>query len=180
MVREPEGTLVATEAPVRGDLDSLTAPQLLALYVRLLDAMRTRGMIHSGKVVGEYAEALVCRALGLEAAPGGTEGYDALDPQNGERYQIKARRLTAKARDAGMGPFRGLDQAPFDWFVGVVLDNDFHVVRVIKVPHAVVVAVARLVAYDGSHRITVGPHLLRRSDVTDVTGLVQRAALDWA
>ena len=67
--------------------------RLLALYVELEDeSMRRDVMRKRGEFVGGYTEVLVCRALGLEREANETPGYDATDPNNGARYQIKGRR----------------------------------------------------------------------------------------
>jgi hypothetical protein len=153
--------------------------ELLREYVRILAALRSRGLIRTGKVVGDYAEALVCRALVLDPANGPVQGYDAIDPSTQLRYQIKARRIGPKWKDVGMGPFRGLDQDLFDVFVGVVFDQDFRVVRAVSVPQALVMLLAHAVSYDQTHRLNVGPGLLLQPGVTDLTESLRSVADAW-
>lgn len=160
-------------------LATATLAELLASYVAVLDELRARRVVRTGKVVGDYAEALVARALRLDLAAGPTEGYDATDHATGERYQIKARRIGRVWRDVGMGPFRGLDEDLFDVFVGVVFDVDLSVIRALRVPRPVVVTNARPVAYDGTHRLQVGPRLAAVEGVTDITALLHDTVGAW-
>jgi hypothetical protein len=163
----------------REPLADVSPADLLRDYVRIVAALRARGLVRTGKVVGDYAEALVCRALGLVPADGPMRGYDAIDPMTKHRYQIKARRIGPRWRDAGMGPFRDLDRDLFDVFVGVVVDQDFEVVRAVSLPKWIVSGHGHRVAYDGTHRINVGPGLLEVDGVTDVTELLREAAATW-
>ena len=170
----------STGSPAARPFAGAAIPDLLASYVALLDELRARGVVRTGKVVGDYAEALVARALGLDLANGPMEGYDAVDPRSGERYQVKARRIGPRWRDVGMGPFRGLDEDLFDVFVGVVFDADMSIVRALRVPRSVVLANVRLVAYDGTHRLRVGPRLAGLDGVTDIAELLWQTATSWA
>ncbi len=78
-----------------------------------------------------------------------------------------------------MGPFRDLDRGLFDVFIGVVFDEDFGVVRAVRVPYDVVRERARLVAYDGTHRLHVGPGLLDVPGVADITEQLRATAETW-
>jgi hypothetical protein len=160
-------------------LRGASLPDLLATYVGVLAELRRRGVTRTDKVVGEYAEALVARALGLDRAAGPTEGYDAIHPVTAQRYQVKARRLGPKWKEAGMGPFRNLDRPLFDVFVGVVFDPDLLVIRAISLPRALVTELARVVRYDGTHRLQVGRRLAEADGVTDITRLLQETAAAW-
>jgi len=51
-----------------------SVPELIAQYVQVLKALKARGVLRSSKVVADYAEAIVVRALNLEPAESGTRG----------------------------------------------------------------------------------------------------------
>ena len=60
--------------------------------------MRRRGIIrNNNNPLGDFAEDLVCRSLGLQIAQNqAQQGFDATDAQK-VRYQIKSRRTLANA-----------------------------------------------------------------------------------
>jgi hypothetical protein len=156
-----------------------SVPELIAQYVQILDALRTRGVIRSQKVVADYAEAIVIRALALEPANEGTRGFDARDPATGSRIQIKARQVAPGVGNLAVGPFRDLAAGLFDELVGVVFESDFSVRRALRVPLDVVRTRSIMVRYDGAARIQLGPELHADPGVRDVTDQVRAAAAGW-
>ena len=71
------------------DLNQMAVADLLRLFSRVLDELRSRGVVRStNNPVADYAEYLVIKALDLRAAPKSTKGYDAVDA-NERKYKVK-------------------------------------------------------------------------------------------
>ena len=85
--------------------------------------------------VGDYAEWLVAQKLNLELEKNSRRGYDATDIQ-GNRYQIKARRLIKKNQPQILSAIRHIDD--FNYLVAVILNDKCEVIRVIKVIREVI------------------------------------------
>src|SRR5712671_1175595 len=78
------------------ELGGLSTSNLLQLSAGVIDELRRRGVIRTtNNPVADYAELLAARAFGLVLAGRSEAGYDATDAA-GNRYQVKARRLTAQ------------------------------------------------------------------------------------
>lgn len=145
-----------------GDLDTLPVRQLLAQYADIVEALRRRGVTRSSNnPVADYTEHLVCLGLGLERAPNSRAGHDATDAE-GQRYQIKGRRLTPQNPSTELSAIRRLDTMPFHFLVAVVFRPDFSVDYAAQIPVAVVAARARFTAHTNSHRFQ-----MRRSDLDE-------------
>jgi hypothetical protein len=79
-----------------------------AFHVEILDELRSRKVVRtSNSPVGDYAEWLVARRMGLKLMTSSMAGYDAFDDQ-GIRYQIKCRRITRKKKAFQLGAIRNL------------------------------------------------------------------------
>ena len=87
---------------------------------------------------GGYAEALVCRGLGLERQRRGHPGFDGLDrsAEPAVRYQIKGRRNDNDR--VHTGPLPNIGRHQFDHLVMVIFNTDFTVRRADKIPYCVV------------------------------------------
>lgn len=154
--------MAQSEAPVK---------DLVRAYALSLEALTARGVIRSHKVLADYAEWLATEALRLTLVPGGSQkGYDAVDPRNGLTYQVKARRLAPPYFQPDLRGFGDLDERPFDFLVGILVDADYAVVSAAVVPLAVVRQRAK------GTRLYMGRGLLSAADVRDVTAKVRRVS----
>ena len=143
--------------------------QLLAAYGSLMGEMRQRGIVRSANnPVADYAEALVSRALGLSLEVPSRAGFDALGP-DGRRYQIKARRLTARNTSTQVGAIRNLDQRPFDVLAAVAFDASLSVRYAALIPVHIVAEIARYSRHTNAHIFHFRPGLLKDPRVSDVT-----------
>jgi hypothetical protein len=87
------------------------------------------------------AEWLVTRHLGVHLAASGVQrGFDATDGR-GRTYQIKSR-IVRCPRERTSFDFRDL-RGPFDHLICVFFSPEFEVLRAVRVPRAVVRALAR-------------------------------------
>jgi len=71
------------------DTKSATTAELLQLYGKILEELKTRKVIRTANSpVGDYAEWLVANKFGLKLMENSKKGYDAEDSE-GIKYQIK-------------------------------------------------------------------------------------------
>lgn len=159
-------------------LEAATPAQLLAPYADILDELRQRGIARSANApVGDYAEYLVAKALGLELSSNSTAGYDATGALEGIRYQVKGRRLTGENGSRQLGAIRNLPARNFDYLAGVLFAEDFSIARACLIPVDVVAQEASYVAHTNSWRLMLRDGLWGRSEVQDITDVVRAAAL---
>jgi hypothetical protein len=158
------------------DLESLSASDLLAQYVAIMNELRRREILRSSNnPVADYAELLVSRALGLELVTKSTAGYDAVAP-DGTRYEIKGRRPTTHNRSRQLSAIRNLDSDHFHFLAGVLFNEDFSVARACLVPLAVVKEKAAYRAHTRASILHLNDSLWLHSDVRDIMAEVQGAA----
>lgn len=125
------------------DVERLSTRNLLALHAEIARKLRSRGICRSANSpVADYAEWLCSKRLGLTLVSNSTAGYDATDPK-GRRYEIKARRRTAKSIPSHFSAIRGLANRHFDLFIGIVFAEDFSVERAASLPFRYVSSLAR-------------------------------------
>jgi len=88
----------------------LTARQLLASHVAVLDELLRRGVVRTrNSPLGDLAEAIALRAYGGTLAPNSEKSYD-LTTRNGRRIQVKARLVDpADRRSQNFSAFRSFD-----------------------------------------------------------------------
>lgn len=163
----------------RFGLRAYSVPDLLLLYVRVLDRLRELEVIRSANnPVSDYSELLVSRAFGLELAPKSVAGYDATAP-DGTRYQVKGRRPTPANPSRQLSFIRGLgspDVDPFDLLVGVLFLPDFTVLRAAQIPVAVVREHATWIAHVNGWRFILRDSVWALPGVVDVTEEIRAAA----
>ncbi len=110
-------------------LKSKSVLQILGLYSQILEELCSRGVLRSvNNPAADYAENLCCRALSLKRSPKSTKGYDAKDA-NGNKYEIKARRLTSRRLPTRFSAIRKLEHDQFDFLIAVLFREDFSVER---------------------------------------------------
>lgn len=113
--------------------------ELLALYVSVLDELKARGITRTNNLpTGDYAERLVCDALGGTLEPNSQKGWD-LVTNDGVRVQVKARRCNPAGSHGGFGALRSLledtyDTRKFDALVAVIFDYHYVVQQAWWIP----------------------------------------------
>lgn len=158
------------------DWSQLDDKQLLGTYCSLMKELKDRGVIRSSNnPVADYTETLVSRALGLSLEPQSQAGYDARG-DNGTRYQIKGRRLTAHNTSTQLSALRNLAQRPFDTLAAVAYSQDLSVLYGALVPVEVVVELSRFSAHSNSHIFMFRRSVLEDPRVTDITSALTGAA----
>jgi hypothetical protein len=157
------------------DPDTLSNRELLVLYGRVLEALRTRGVVRSkNNPVADYAEGLCQRALDLTLAPKNATGYDGTDP-TGHKIEIKARRITKENGSRQLSAIRGIGQHHFDYLAGVLFNADFSVFKGCLIPYELIKEHGRHNEYTNSHRFLLADSVWSLPGVRDITEALQDA-----
>lgn len=104
-----------------------------------------------------------------------SSGHDATDA-NGVGYQIKGRRLTPRSISRQVSAIRGLHLKPFDHLAGLLVDEQFRILRAAIVPFEVVQAKATFVHHTNAHRFLLRDEIWAAPGVRDVTEDLRGAA----
>ena len=122
---------------------------LLSLHVSILEELRGRGVTRSANnITGELAEYLFCRAFGWDPAHKSHKGFDARDTE-GDRYEIKGRRLDGRNQSRLLSAIRALDE--FDFLATALFDGSYRVMRAALIPSAVVADRSTYVEHTNSY-----------------------------
>jgi hypothetical protein len=164
------------EAPRRDSVRQATVIELLVIYGEIMDELRGRRVVRTGNSpVGDYAELLFAQAFDWNLEPNSAAGHDATDAR-GLRYQIKARRLTARNGSRQLSAIRRLNDGTFDYLAAVLFDSSFKVLRAILIPHSLVSARAKRVEHTNSWRFILDDRVWQAPGVRDVTAELAVAA----
>jgi len=159
------------------DVQNLTVSDLLSGYGAILDELRRREIVRSSNnPLSDYAELLFCKAFGWSRERNSAAGHDAVD-STGIRYQVKGRRLTRHNLSRQMSAIRNLNKTPFDQLAGVLVDENFQVIRAALVPIAVVSAESVHVTHTNSWKFLLRDNVWNLPDVRDVTDELRAVAL---
>ena len=146
---------------------------LLRLYADVVEELRRRKVTRSANnPVADYTEYLVAAALGLQPVTKSTTGYDAVD-SDGNRYEIKGRRLTPQNPSRQLSAIRGLDKTHFAFLVGVLFNPDFTVHRGCVVPYSVVLGKAVYRKHPNAWILLLHDEVWGLAGVRDVTQQLQ-------
>lgn len=138
-----------------GLLTSLGDIELLSLHSEILIELRSRGVIRTkNNPVGDYAEWLVSKALGMTLLSNSSAGADAIDA-DGMKVQIKARRVTPDNPSRQLSALRNYEAADFDYLIAVIFDETYNVLDGYKIPHEVIRDYARHSDHVNAHIINL-------------------------
>ena len=153
------------------DLKLMSGRELLRLYGDVLEALREKNIVKTANnPVADYAELLVCRALGLRQQANSNKGFDAEDPTTGERYEIKARRRTVhNVRPTRLSPIRNLEEQHFQFLVVVQFNPDFTVERAVRLPWGAIQFVSSNSRHVSGRIVSMGDAVWDRPDALDIT-----------
>jgi hypothetical protein len=153
------------------DLSEAPLKELFILYANILNELRRRGITRStNNPAADYAEHLVSTALGLEVVGKSNAGYDAVDSKD-QRYQIKSRRITSHNSSRQLSFIRGLEagRRPFDYLAGVLLKEDFSILRACVIPFEIVKQHSKHVPHVNGWRFVLHDKIWALPDVEDIT-----------
>jgi hypothetical protein len=149
--------------PGNFDLGKLTAPELLALHARLADTLRERGITRtSNNPTGDLAEHEWQQENNSKAH------FDAV-AANGDKYQIKGRRVTRHNKSRQLGAIRNFEDQGFSFLAGVLFNEDYTVLRAAIIPYAIVKERAKFIAHTNSHKFMLHEDVWKAEGVEDVT-----------
>lgn len=152
-----------------------TDAQLLKVYADVLDELRKRGTLRSSNnPVADYAEGLCVRAFGWTLVTKSSKGHDAITA-NGQRIEIKARRITIHNPSRQLSAIRGLEDRHFAQLAGVLFDAQFRVLRAALIPHRVVRSEATFVPGTNSWRFLLRDGVWDLPGVIDITNKLRKA-----
>lgn len=136
-----------------GYLASLSNLELLSLHSKILTVLRSREVIRTkNNPVGDHAEWLVSKALGMTLLSNSSAGVDAIDA-DGMKVQIKARRVTPDNPSRQLSALRNYEAADFDYLIAVIFDENYNILDSYKIPHEVIRDYAR-------HSVHVNAHII--------------------
>jgi hypothetical protein len=151
------------------DLGKLSPLELLALHARVADALRERGITRtSNNPTGDVAEHLFCKAFGWHQENNSKAHFDAV-AKNGDKYQIKGRRVTRRNKSRQLGAIRNLEEKGFSFLAGVLFNENYTVLRAAIIPFAVVQERAKYIAHTNSHKFLLHEDVWKSGGVEDVT-----------
>ncbi len=159
------------------DLDMMTAStrDMLSLFGALIDELRRRGVTRSSNnPVADYAEFLVAGALDLKLLRSSNTGCDAVDP-NGNRYEVKGRRITKQNPSTQLSVIRQLDSCHFDFLAGVLFDHTFAIQRACLAPFEVVRNTAKYSKHQNGWILHLRPSFWDLNGVRDITEPIRNA-----
>lgn len=150
---------------------------MLVLHARTMDELRARSIVRSANnPTGDLAEYLFCKAFQWTRIGNSNRNVDALDSV-GKRYQIKGRRLTSHNGSRQLSAIRDLAGGNFDVLAGVLLSEDYSVLRAALIPYTVVVQRSTFVIRTNSHKFYLRDDVWNATGVKDVTKTLQAVAL---
>jgi hypothetical protein len=162
------------------ELRGLPAAEKLKLCAALSAELVRCGLTRTqNNPVGDLAETLFCRALGLNRNDNKSSSYvDAIGCNDDLRYQIKGRRLVGSNGARQLGALRDLDGDHFDFLGAVLFNEDFTVHRAAVIPVAVVRNLSKPDEHTRSRRFILTDAVLDDPQVWDVTDRLRAVDLD--
>jgi hypothetical protein len=135
--------------------------------------MARRGIVRSANnPVAGVAEYLVVNAFGLKRVPQSTKGYNAMDV-NGQKYEIKSRRLTQHNPPRILGAIRDGEHVNFNFLARVLFNEDFSLYKACLIPHEIALKESNFQEHTNAHILELDDSLWHRSGVTDITANLQ-------
>ena len=119
--------------------------------------------------VGDYAEWLVSTKLGLALEPNSKKGYDAIDTDNGLKYQVKSRWMHQGDNSRQLNVIRHYDRNQFDYLIALIFNNVFDVAEAYKIPHDVIGEFFEYKSYQNGHIVTLTQSFISDPRVEDIT-----------
>jgi len=157
------------------NLRELTTLELLRLHAAILEELADRKVVRSkNNPIADYAEFLICEALGLVLERKSRKGFDATDG-SGRRYEIKTRRENPKRKTTLTSPLRDLDGEHFDELVIVLFAEDYTVKKAVQLPRRLVRDVGRFVKHVNGWMIPLRDSMWTTKGCRDITERVREA-----
>jgi len=160
--------------------DDMTVRELLSAYAAIIDSLRRRDIVRSiNNPLGDYAEALFCRAFGWTREPKNSAASIDATGSDGSRYQVKGRRLTKLNGSRQLSDIRTKRDGVmgFDHLGGLLVDESFVIIRAALIPVSVVQQRATHRSHTNSWRFLLLDAVWNIPGVRDVTDELRAAAV---
>jgi hypothetical protein len=156
------------------DLTLLSPLELLKLQAQATQELRQRNIVRTlNNPLGDYAEWLVSNALGLKLANNSSSGYDAIDDE-GNKFQIKAWRVTLNNPSKQLSAIRSLQAKDFDTLIAVIFNEHFDLLESFAIPHEVIDELATYRQHVNAHILQL--HLLRVRNDPRIINITEKLA----
>jgi len=104
-------------------------------FAKIREELRKLDYVRSFKIIPDFVESYARDRFDLELK--NAKGYDGIGKSDGKRYQIK---YTIKERKSdGKEKFShavdNIKRDTFDFLVAVILDENYNIIEVFKIPH---------------------------------------------
>lgn len=153
------------------DLSEMSELELLQTRGAVIAELRRRGVVKTeNNPIGDYTEWLVCNRLELQVQGNSQAAFDAVDPQDDTRYQIKGRR--ASGNSVQFSAIRNLENHEFDFVVAVVFNEDYSIRFAFRIAYAAVKQLARYQEHTNSHLLILTERAVELDGVEDITQLL--------
>ena len=148
------------------DLARLSVSELLRLFADVMEELKKKEVVRSrNNPVADYAEWLAIEAFNLKRQRKSNKGFDAVDPSDGIKYEIKGRRLENRSSSRQLSVIRKLEHKRFDFLIGILFDNDFSIHKAYKIPHHIISNYSRYREYVNGHILTLQGAILSAEGV---------------
>jgi hypothetical protein len=159
------------------ELKAFSDLELLRSYALILEELRLRKVVRTfNSPIGDYAEGLVAKTLGLTLMANSNTGYDAVDP-NGTRYQIKCRRITPQNKSRQLSAIRNLENQDFNFLIVVLFNERIEIEKVLKIPHEIIHKYAKFREHVHAHILVLREGILGDPLTEDLTKQFQAALI---
>ncbi len=155
-------------------LEEKNPHELMNLYADILTELNRRQVVRTyNSPVGDYAEWLVKEKMKLALEANSQKGYDAIDPRNGFRYQIKSRweRNAPSPQSRELNVIRNYDKKQFDYLIALIFDKEFDVKEAYLIPHDMIARHAKFSKHQNGYILTLMGPILHDPAVKDITKL---------
>lgn len=154
------------------DLRELTVKELLRQHSSIIDELKRRRIVRTkNNPVGDYAEWLVAKSLGLELARNSSAGYDGIDSK-GVKIQIKGRRITPENKSRQLSAIRKLEEKDFDQLAAVIFDENYEIIDAVLIPHEVIEEYATYRSHVNAHILHLKGPILNDPRIKDIKQLI--------
>ena len=155
------------------DILNSKTDELLEVYSLIIEELIRRGVIRTtNNPVADYAEYIVAKKLGLKLENNSTAGHDAID-ENNIKYQIKSRRNNDRNKSKQLGVIRNLELKKFDYLIGVIFNDKFHVLEAYKIPVGAISDYARFSPHQNGHILALKGKVLRDERIEDISSKIR-------
>lgn len=151
------------------EFKEMKTEELLNLYADILEELNERHVIRThNSPVGDYAEWLVSKCMGLTLAPNSEKGFDASG--KGIRYQIKSRWVREDSGPQGrqLNVIRNYEDNQFDYLVAMIFDRRFHVKEAYQIPHELIKEYGRYSKHQNGYLLTIYGAILHDARVKHI------------